>query len=464
MDATPLDAQFNRAVEIVQGLPNTGPIQTGYEEKLAMYSLYKQATVGDVTGQRPGMWDMLGRAKWDAWEKQRGLDQQQAKYLYVETLQKVLRKYSDKTVAKDLAQELDSYIIETTGMLMGSQSDDSSSSRSASPVDLAKVNRRSQQFIQANQLQQLQQLLAANQEEAEEEQIPEEENDVVPPTTAGAPLLARPHSAVSSHMRYRTPLATTAGFSPTSAPSILPTPPGPPIQPMPRHATPSAFSQPHPGPLPPPPSSSASYPTSLSYAPQMQSPSIGRHGYHGGSLSYARSSTASESTPGLSRQPLERAVESLQTTLAALHERMDALEAYLHTSRTPHSSYPGRGGSPSTSSPFHHSAALSASLPFDPSQTGAWSILLKPLYQAFLRIQQLSLFLFHPPNPSTATARLIIIRRLLLDTSFAVFVLMVIRTIWRATGIRRKEVFRALLGVWHAIVGSHNRVLVDKGV
>lgn len=32
-----IDAQFDRAVEIVQGLPKIGPIQTGYEDKLTMY-------------------------------------------------------------------------------------------------------------------------------------------------------------------------------------------------------------------------------------------------------------------------------------------------------------------------------------------------------------------------------------------------------------------------------------------
>lgn len=32
-----IDAQFDRAVEIVQNLPKTGPIQTDYEEKLLMY-------------------------------------------------------------------------------------------------------------------------------------------------------------------------------------------------------------------------------------------------------------------------------------------------------------------------------------------------------------------------------------------------------------------------------------------
>jgi hypothetical protein len=68
------------------------------------------ATVGNVTGPRPGMWDMLGRAKWygafdrpwfrngtliyhctyrDAWAKHKDLQQVEAKWLYVEALLKV---------------------------------------------------------------------------------------------------------------------------------------------------------------------------------------------------------------------------------------------------------------------------------------------------------------------------------------------------------------------------------------
>ena len=45
---------------------NEGPSN---EEKLQVYALYKQATVGDVTGKRPGMMDFVGRAKYDAWAK-----------------------------------------------------------------------------------------------------------------------------------------------------------------------------------------------------------------------------------------------------------------------------------------------------------------------------------------------------------------------------------------------------------
>lgn len=64
-----------------------------------------EATDGDIAVPRPGMLDMLGRAKWyvitrpssdaladrnrDSWNKQKGVDQVDAKRLYVSTLQKV---------------------------------------------------------------------------------------------------------------------------------------------------------------------------------------------------------------------------------------------------------------------------------------------------------------------------------------------------------------------------------------
>lgn len=39
---------------------------------LKLYALYKQATVGDVEGKRPGFTDMVGRAKYDAWAAIKG--------------------------------------------------------------------------------------------------------------------------------------------------------------------------------------------------------------------------------------------------------------------------------------------------------------------------------------------------------------------------------------------------------
>ena len=53
------------------------------EKKLEIYGLFKQATVGDVNTARPGMLDFKGKAKWDAWEKVKGMGQDDAKTAYV---------------------------------------------------------------------------------------------------------------------------------------------------------------------------------------------------------------------------------------------------------------------------------------------------------------------------------------------------------------------------------------------
>jgi len=80
-------AVFNKAVSIAESLPKGGAIQTTYEEKLTLYALYKQATLGDAQGSRPGILDQLGRAKWDAWKKRSGT--KDAGKLYADTLIKV---------------------------------------------------------------------------------------------------------------------------------------------------------------------------------------------------------------------------------------------------------------------------------------------------------------------------------------------------------------------------------------
>lgn len=50
---------------------------------LSLYALYKQGTEGDVSGSRPGMLDLKGRAKFDAWSSKKGLSREQAMETYV---------------------------------------------------------------------------------------------------------------------------------------------------------------------------------------------------------------------------------------------------------------------------------------------------------------------------------------------------------------------------------------------
>ena len=56
------------------------------EQLLQLYGLYKQATAGDATGSRPGMLDLVGRAKWDAWSKLKGTAQDAAMQQYIDLI------------------------------------------------------------------------------------------------------------------------------------------------------------------------------------------------------------------------------------------------------------------------------------------------------------------------------------------------------------------------------------------
>jgi acyl-CoA-binding protein len=62
-------------------------------ELLELYSLFKQGTIGDVQGERPGMLDFKGRAKFDAWSAKKGLARDTAQRLYVELAERLTGKY-----------------------------------------------------------------------------------------------------------------------------------------------------------------------------------------------------------------------------------------------------------------------------------------------------------------------------------------------------------------------------------
>jgi acyl-CoA-binding protein len=60
------------------------------DDLLSLYSLYKQGSIGDATGKRPGRLDMVNRAKFDAWAKLEGTSQDSAKKQYVDLVTKLL--------------------------------------------------------------------------------------------------------------------------------------------------------------------------------------------------------------------------------------------------------------------------------------------------------------------------------------------------------------------------------------
>ena len=54
---------------------------------LRMYALYKQGSIGDVTGDKPSMTDMVGFAKWSAWNKVKGMTNAEAQQAYVDLVE-----------------------------------------------------------------------------------------------------------------------------------------------------------------------------------------------------------------------------------------------------------------------------------------------------------------------------------------------------------------------------------------
>lgn len=75
-----LDDRFQAAAVAAQQLPDRPDNDT----MLELYSLYKQATDGDVHGDKPGMFNFVAAAKYEAWAKLKGTDIDAAKQRYID--------------------------------------------------------------------------------------------------------------------------------------------------------------------------------------------------------------------------------------------------------------------------------------------------------------------------------------------------------------------------------------------
>jgi len=83
--AASLDADFDAAAAASKTLRKAPDNDT----LLALYSLYKQASVGDVSGERPGALDMVNRAKFDAWSARKGTSREDAMRAYIDLVKKL---------------------------------------------------------------------------------------------------------------------------------------------------------------------------------------------------------------------------------------------------------------------------------------------------------------------------------------------------------------------------------------
>lgn len=83
--AVDLKQQFEQAKQDVQNLDERPDNDT----LLRLYALYKQGSEGDVSGDKPGFFDFVGTAKYEAWTKLKGTGQDEAMQKYVDLVKKL---------------------------------------------------------------------------------------------------------------------------------------------------------------------------------------------------------------------------------------------------------------------------------------------------------------------------------------------------------------------------------------
>lgn len=80
-----LKEQFEKAAVAVKSLAQRPDDNT----MLQLYALYKQGSSGDVSGPKPGFFDFVGSAKYEAWEKLAGTSAQEAQQQYITLVTKL---------------------------------------------------------------------------------------------------------------------------------------------------------------------------------------------------------------------------------------------------------------------------------------------------------------------------------------------------------------------------------------
>ena len=79
--------RFQEAVARSKTLP-----RQSNERLLKIYALYKQANIGDVSGPKPGTFDLKGKAKYQAWQDLKGMSQTQAMTEYAELIDELAKE------------------------------------------------------------------------------------------------------------------------------------------------------------------------------------------------------------------------------------------------------------------------------------------------------------------------------------------------------------------------------------
>lgn len=85
MSLVVLQESFDLAVELASSSQGSKWPLTS-DQKLTLYSCYKQVHVGDCTGDRPSMFNPVARQKYDSWKAVNGMKKEEAMTKYIQVV------------------------------------------------------------------------------------------------------------------------------------------------------------------------------------------------------------------------------------------------------------------------------------------------------------------------------------------------------------------------------------------
>ncbi|XP_012343032.1 acyl-CoA-binding domain-containing protein 4 isoform X1 [Apis florea] len=103
------EEQFQAAVNVIRNLPKNGAYQPSNEIMLRFYAYYKQATEGPCQQPKPAFWEVVKKAKWDAWTRLGNMSRTEAMNNYVEELKKIVETMSYTDKVANFLDSLDSF-------------------------------------------------------------------------------------------------------------------------------------------------------------------------------------------------------------------------------------------------------------------------------------------------------------------------------------------------------------------
>eukprot|EP00944_MAST-04C_sp_MAST-4C-sp1_P006522 g6522.t1 len=121
-DAESISQRINTTfLDAVANIRNNKGLKVSNDKKLKMYGLFKQANIGPNKSGRPGMFDPVGAAKWDAWTACKAMSKREAKVNYIKLVTAVDPSWNNNSVLLEL-ESLESSKKQKSSIVAGSTS------------------------------------------------------------------------------------------------------------------------------------------------------------------------------------------------------------------------------------------------------------------------------------------------------------------------------------------------------